>query len=102
MFIPLSLLLVGLVISKVGEVNASSISSFECGFEEITSARLTFSLKFFLVVLVFLVFDVEIALLLPLPIRSSFDLVYWSTSSGIILLVLIVGLYLEMVQGRLR
>ena len=58
MFIPLSLLLVGLVISKVGEVNASSI--------------------------------------------SSFDLVYWSTSSGIILLVLIVGLYLEMVQGRLR
>ena len=70
------LLLLGIMVSKSREIKLIDFSSFECGFEEITSARLTFSLKFFLIVLVFLVFDVEIALLLPLPVSSSKDLIY--------------------------
>ena len=74
--IPIFLLLVGIMVSKSREIKLIDFSSFECGFEEITSARLTFSLKFFLIVLVFLVFDVEIALLLPLPVSSSKDLIY--------------------------
>ena len=74
--IPIFLLLLGIMVSKSREIKLIDFSSFECGFEEITSARLTFSLKFFLIVLVFLVFDVEIALLLPLPVSSSKDLIY--------------------------
>ena len=71
--IPLVLLIIGLIISKVSDTTTVRLRAFECGFEEFVSARLRFSLKFFLIVLVFLVFDVEIALLLPIPISAHMD-----------------------------
>ena len=68
-FIPLALLMLSLIIQKRSRSEFVKIAPFECGFEEFSRARLSFSLKFFLIVLVFLIFDVEIALVLPMPLK---------------------------------
>nr|QOV03317.1 NADH dehydrogenase subunit 3 [Orectochilus villosus] len=78
-------------------------SPFECGFDPKNSARLPFSLHFFLIAVIFLIFDVEIALLLPIIVimKSSnlFNLFYISMFFVIILLI---GLYHEWNQGALN
>jgi len=49
--------------------------AFECGLESILSSRQTFSLRFYCIILVFLIFDVEIVLLLPLVVLDTWVLI---------------------------
>nr|AEL97438.1 NADH dehydrogenase subunit 3 [Typhlonarke aysoni] len=79
------------------------LSPFECGFDPLGSARLPFSIRFFLVAILFLLFDLEIALLLPLPWANQLDnptlTILWTT---IILILLTLGLIYEWLQGGLE
>nr|WNH20575.1 NADH dehydrogenase subunit 3 [Echinorhinus cookei] len=79
------------------------LSPFECGFDPLGSARLPFSLRFFLVAILFLLFDLEIALLLPLPwgdqLPTPLASSLWAAS---ILILLTLGLTYEWLQGGLE
>nr|AIY62159.1 NADH dehydrogenase subunit 3 [Glyptotermes sp. B TB-2014] len=78
-------------------------SPFECGFDPKSSARLPFSLRFFLIAVIFLIFDVEIALLLPMTVvMVTSNMKSWMMISSTFLIILIVGLYHEWNQGSLE
>nr|WIA65300.1 NADH dehydrogenase subunit 3 [Tamiops mcclellandii mcclellandii] len=78
-------------------------SPYECGFDPMGSARLPFSMKFFLVAITFLLFDLEIALLLPLPWASQTNnLKLMLTVALMLLLILTLGLAYEWTQKGLE
>nr|AFO66922.1 NADH dehydrogenase subunit III [Myrmecocichla formicivora] len=79
------------------------LSPYECGFDPLGSARLPFSIRFFLVAILFLLFDLEIALLLPLPwatqLQSPTTTLIWAST---LILLLTLGLIYEWAQGGLE
>nr|ASW34714.1 NADH dehydrogenase subunit 3 [Quedenfeldtia trachyblepharus] len=82
---------------------AEKLSPYECGFDPLGSARLPFSLRFFLVAILFLLFDLEIALLLPIPWAlnspTPTTTLFWTTT---LLFLLTLGLIYEWYQGGLE
>ncbi|KAG5335130.1 NU3M oxidoreductase, partial [Acromyrmex heyeri] len=89
------LLLINFFISKKINLNQEKISSFECGFNPLSNARLPFRIQFFIISLIFLIFDIEIALLLPLIYLSSNFNPFITLYSFLFLFILIIGLYTE-------
>nr|YP_009773449.1 NADH dehydrogenase subunit 3 [Eospalax rufescens]QIZ29932.1 NADH dehydrogenase subunit 3 [Eospalax rufescens] len=76
---------------------------YECGFDPMGSARLPFSMKFFLIAITFLLFDLEIALLLPLPWASqSTNLMTTLVMALILIIILILGLLYEWLNKGLE
>nr|YP_010730389.1 NADH dehydrogenase subunit 3 [Pica hudsonia]YP_010730402.1 NADH dehydrogenase subunit 3 [Pica nuttalli]AAK50203.1 NADH dehydrogenase subunit 3 [Pica hudsonia]WEG23347.1 NADH dehydrogenase subunit 3 [Pica hudsonia]WEG23360.1 NADH dehydrogenase subunit 3 [Pica hudsonia]WEG23373.1 NADH dehydrogenase subunit 3 [Pica hudsonia]WEG23386.1 NADH dehydrogenase subunit 3 [Pica hudsonia] len=83
--------------------DSEKLSPYECGFDPLGSARLPFSIRFFLVAILFLLFDLEIALLLPLPwalqLQTPTTTLMWAS---ILILLLTLGLIYEWIQGGLE
>lgn len=100
----LSIVVIGLgwVLAKRAISDREKNSPFECGFDPIKSARLPFSLRFFLLAIIFLIFDVEIVLLFPVLARIagsfSFSLII---GTFIFLIILVLGLFHEWNEGSL-
>nr|ADO20344.1 NADH dehydrogenase subunit 3 [Turdus olivaceofuscus] len=83
--------------------DSEKLSPYECGFDPLGSARLPFSIRFFLVAILFLLFDLEIALLLPLPWATQLQhptaTLTWASA---LILLLTLGLIYEWTQGGLE
>nr|BCO16497.1 NADH dehydrogenase subunit 3 [Teratoscincus microlepis] len=82
--------------------DTEKLSPYECGFDPLGTARLPFSLRFFLIAILFLLFDLEIALLLPTPwalnLATPTTALIWTTT---IITLLALGLLYEWLQGGL-
>lgn len=80
-------------------IDRERVSSYECGFDINSKTRTTFSYRFFLISILFLIFDVEIALILPVP--------YFTFGGGslyflLFLFILVAGLLFEYFSGILK
>nr|YP_010999261.1 NADH dehydrogenase subunit 3 [Cricotopus flavozonatus]WPM93107.1 NADH dehydrogenase subunit 3 [Cricotopus flavozonatus] len=91
------------LLSKKSMNDREKTSPFECGFDPMNSSRLPFSIRFFLITIIFLIFDVEIALILPMiMIFKISNIMWWSFTSIIFILILLLGLLHEWNQGALN
>nr|YP_009441961.1 NADH dehydrogenase subunit 3 [Hylastes attenuatus]AOY40182.1 NADH dehydrogenase subunit 3 [Hylastes attenuatus] len=78
-------------------------SPFECGFDPKNTARLPFSLHFFLIAIIFIIFDVELTLLLPMILTTKTSS-FMSLSFALIIFIwiLLYGIYHETSLGALN
>jgi len=98
----LILTLVWFIFGKNHNKNIEKSSRFECGFDPIKKARVVFSLRFFLVIIIFLIFEIEIILLIPLVLTKLVINYFSFWIILFILSILLIGLIHEWNQGCLN
>jgi len=94
-------LLAALVLA-VRRPDPEKISAYECGFNAFDDARMKFDVRFYLVSILFIIFDLEIAFLFPwaAAFGSLSDVAFWSMM--VFLAVLTVGFAYEWKKGALE
>nr|QKX48646.1 NADH dehydrogenase subunit 3 [Oryctes rhinoceros]WAT94204.1 NADH dehydrogenase subunit 3 [Oryctes rhinoceros]WDA95532.1 NADH dehydrogenase subunit 3 [Oryctes rhinoceros]WDA95545.1 NADH dehydrogenase subunit 3 [Oryctes rhinoceros] len=103
LFISFAMIMISFIISKKTFMDREKASPFECGFDPKSSSRMPFSIQFFLIAVIFLIFDVEIALLIPIIlIMQSTNMVTYFAVTLFFLIILLAGLYHEWNQGALN
>nr|YP_011010426.1 NADH dehydrogenase subunit 3 [Metrocoris tenuicornis]WPW47041.1 NADH dehydrogenase subunit 3 [Metrocoris tenuicornis] len=91
------------IISKKSKNNHEKMTPFECGFDPKSSSRMPFSMQFFMVAIIFLIFDVEIVIILPtIKIMQMSEINMWFMVTTTFILILLLGLYHEWKNGILE
>nr|QGZ10035.1 NADH dehydrogenase subunit 3 [Eisenia nordenskioldi pallida] len=102
MVLPSLVLTLAWVLSARSNMDREKSSPFECGFDPKSTARIPFSMRFFLLAIIFIVFDIEIVLLMPIPsIILNSNLSTTLLTSMMFLLILLLGLVHEWKEGSL-
>nr|YP_011010348.1 NADH dehydrogenase subunit 3 [Metrocoris tigrinus]WPW46963.1 NADH dehydrogenase subunit 3 [Metrocoris tigrinus] len=91
------------IISKKTKNNREKMTPFECGFDPKSSSRMPFSMQFFMIAMIFLIFDVEIVILLPtIKVIQMSELSSWFFTNSVFIIILMMGLYHEWKNGILE
>ncbi len=112
-YLPIIILLaLGLVISLAfllmakifapASPDAEKISTYECGFNAFDDSRMKFDVRFYLVAILFVIFDLEVALLFPLAVSLDMVGVYGWVVAMLFLFELGVGLAYAWKKGALE
>ena len=78
------------------------LSAYECGFEAFEDSRMKFDVRYYLVAILFIVFDLEIAFLFPWAVALGSIGGFGLAAMGIFLTILIVGFVYEWKKGALE
>jgi NADH-quinone oxidoreductase subunit A len=102
-------LMIGVVLLSLGgfmmaphKPNEAKNSPFECGFEAFEDSRMKFDVRYYLVAILFIIFDLEIAFLFPWAIVLEDIGLFGIVAMGIFLGVLIIGFIYEWKKGALE
>ncbi len=99
--IGLVLLGIGFAIGH-GQKDAEKLSPYECGFEPFEDSRMKFDVRYYLVAILFIIFDLEIAFLFPWAIVLDEIGVFGFWAMMLFLGVLVVGFIYEWKKGALE
>lgn len=105
LFVPiLAVLLLGLnLLLATHKPDEAKVSAYECGFSPVYGqTRSTFQIHFFLVALLFLVFDLEILLLFPIALTLYQVSMFGFSIALIFFIVLTIGFVLEIGSGAIK
>jgi NADH-quinone oxidoreductase subunit A len=95
-----AMVLASMVIGK-NKPDAEKLSAYECGFDAFDDARHKFDVRFYLVAILFIIFDLEVAFLFPWAVSLGAIGMFGFWSMVIFLTVLTVGLVYEWNKGAL-
>lgn len=97
-----AVLLLSAVVLAVRNPDPEKVSAYECGFNAFDDARMKFDVRFYLVSILFIIFDLEIAFLFPWAVAfpGISMIAFWSMM--VFLLVLTVGFAYEWKKGALE
>jgi len=99
---------VGAVLLTVGSLlapnrpDAEKLSPYECGFEAFEDARMKFDVRYYLVAILFILFDLEIAFLFPWAVVLPEIGIFGFAAMMVFLAVLVVGFVYEWKKGALE
>jgi len=100
-FISLIVFLLSYVLASQS-YDSEKLSSYECGFQPFEDARSKFDIKFYLVAILFIIFDLEVSYLFPWAVylnNISFYGFWWMFS---FLFILTIGFIYEWMKGALN
>ena len=83
------------------KLDPEKLSAYECGFEPFNDSRMEFDVRFYLVAILFIIFDLEIAFLFPWAISLGKIGLFGFISMMIFLAILTVGFIYEWKKGAL-
>lgn len=99
------LILVGLTIGRWasrGKADPEKNSPYECGFEAFEDARMRFDVRYYLVAILFIIFDLEIAFLFPWAVALEEVGMFGFVAMAIFLGILVIGFIYEWKKGALE
>ena len=96
------ILLLAAIVLAVRNPDPEKVSAYECGFNAFDDARMKFDVRFYLVAILFIIFDLEIAFLFPWAVAFGglSDVAFWSMM--VFLAILTVGFVYEWKKGALE
>jgi NADH-quinone oxidoreductase subunit A len=77
-------------------------SPYECGFEAFEDSRMKFDVRYYLIAILFIIFDLEIAFLFPWAVSLDTVGLIGFASMAVFLLILLIGLLYEWKKGALE
>jgi NADH:ubiquinone oxidoreductase subunit 3 (subunit A) len=77
------------------------ITSYECGFDPFSDTREPFEIKFYIIAILFIIFDVEVIFFFPWVISQNQLLIFGYYTMYIFYLILIIGFFYEFKKGSL-
>jgi len=82
--------------------DSEKLSPYECGFEAFEDARMKFDVRYYLVAILFILFDLEIAFLFPWAVVLDEIGMFGFVSMMVFLFILVVGFIYEWMKGALE